>query len=147
MIVRSATLLAAPANKVWQTLLKQDTFLHITRGMLGFTGTAHWPATFDQGADTKTRLVFFHILPAWSHTMKLVEVDSERYVLRSEELGGPIRRWDHHILIGSVEANRCLYTDKIDIDAGWLTIAVWAWANLFYRYRQMRWRKLASTLS
>ena len=36
------------------------------------------------------------------------------------------------------------YTDQVDIDAGVLTILVWAWANLLYRWRQHRWRQLAT---
>jgi hypothetical protein len=39
-----------------------------------------------------------------------------------------------------------MYRDMIDVDAGHLTVLVWAWTNWFYRHRQKRWRSLAKRL-
>ena len=146
MIARVHTNLPASVHVVWDTLLKRDTFLHITHGMLGFTDAEQWPDVFRDGTVIETRLVFFHLLPAWSHTLEVVRVDPIQHELTSEERGGPIRRWNHRILVRPRTGETSLYTDEIDIDAGWLTVPVWVWAHLFYRYRQARWRKLAKTL-
>jgi hypothetical protein len=42
--------------------------------------------------------------------------------------------------------DRSIYSDVIDIDAGALTVLVWAWASWFYRHRQRRWRAFAKSL-
>jgi hypothetical protein len=138
--------LPSAAETVWSALLKRDTFLTITRGMLGFRGADQWPETFEEGLVIETRLVFFHVIPAWTHTLRIVEVDAETLMLASEEQGGPIRRWNHRIFLEARTERRCHYRDEIDIEAGVLTPAVWAFAQLFYRYRQRRWRRLARTL-
>ena len=52
--------------------------------------------------------------------------------------------WNHEIILEELQGNRCRYTDKVDIDAGWKTIFVWMWANCFYTHRQKKWIKLLS---
>lgn len=146
MIARIETGLPNSAEKVWEALLQRDTFLYITRGMLGFRGSDQWPEVFRQGIEIETRLVFWHVIPGWKHTMRIVKVDEENLELVSEESGGPVRQWNHRICLERHGAQRCRYTDEINIEAGLLTPAIWAFAQLFYRYRQMRWRRLAGTL-
>jgi hypothetical protein len=128
-------------------LLKRETFLHVTRGLLSFTGSDKWPAEFHEGELIETRLLFFGLLPAWQHRLLVVSVDDERRELLSRESGGPVRRWNHRIAIEPDGENTCRYTDEIEIEAGVLTPLVWAYAHLFYRYRQMRWRALAAGLA
>jgi hypothetical protein len=65
--------------------------------------------------------------------------------VQTEEGGGPIRLWEHRISVEPLGEVRCRYTDDLVIDAGGLTPAVMAFANLFYRHRQRRWRRLART--
>jgi hypothetical protein len=40
------------------------------------------------------------------------------------------------------DAGRCRYSDEIEVRAGALPPLVWLYAQLFYRYRQRRWRRL-----
>jgi hypothetical protein len=42
------------------------------------------------------------------------------------------------------DQDQSIYSDVIDIDAGRLTVSVWA--TWFYRHRQRRWRALAKSL-
>ena len=146
MIARIETDLPASAEKVWAALLRPDTLLHITRGMLGFRGSERWPETFEEGARLETRLVFFHLIPGWQHTLRILRVAEEDLELVSEEGGGPVRRWNHRVRLERISRQMCHYVDEIDIRAGVLTPAVWAFAQVFYRYRQRRWRRLAETL-
>ena len=146
MIASVETDLPTSVEKAWAALLQRDTFLYITRGMLGFSGAERWPETFEEGAEIETRMAFFHVIPGWRHTLRIVRVDEERMELVSEEKGGPVRRWNHRISLEELPGGRCRYTDEIDIRAGVLTPAVWAFAQIFYRYRQNRWRRLAETL-
>lgn len=146
MIARIETDLPASAEKVWAALLRRDTFLHITRGMLGFRRADRWPERFEEGVTIETRLVFFHLIPGWKHTLRVIQVDEGNMALVSEEKGGPVGRWNHRIWLEPLAGGRCHYTDEIEIRAGVLTPAVWAFAQVFYRYRQRRWRGLAETL-
>ncbi|MGD8244871.1 MAG: hypothetical protein PVI63_06740 [Anaerolineae bacterium] len=146
MIARIQTELPSPAEKVWQALLKRDTFLYITRGMLGFQGADQWPEVFGEGLEIETRLVFLHLIPGWKHRLRVVRIDEEKREMASEEEGGLIQQWNHRIFVERVAAQRCRYTDEIDIEAGLLTGIVWVYAHIFYRYRQARWRRLAKGL-
>ena len=146
MIARIDTYLPASAEKVWRTLLRRDTFLHITRGMLGFRGSDAWPERFWEGTVIHTRLLFFHAIPGWMHTLTVVHVDRENLVLTSEESGGIVKTWNHRIRVEPQNDDHCRYTDEIEIEAGPFTPLIWAWAHVFYRYRQHRWRRLARDL-
>ena len=63
----------------------------------------------------------------------------------SYERGGIIRTRNHIIQVAPVPCG-CAYSAEAEIQAGLLTIFVWLYANVFYRYRQARWRKLAGQL-
>lgn len=64
--------------------------------------------------------------------------------LRDNGYGSFIARWDHRILMRRDGAG-VHYTDRVDIDAGVLTPLVWAFASVFYRHRQRRWKKLIAS--
>lgn len=147
MIARIETSLPTSAERVWQLLLKRDTFRYITRGALSFDGIEHWPQQFAAGMTVTTRMRLFGIVPLWSHQLRLVQVDERERQLLSHEHGGLVRRWNHRIKIDEDGAQQCHYIDEIDLDAGPLTPLIWLFAHLFYRYRQMRWRYLARKLS
>ena len=137
------TRLPISAECVWKALLKINTFLFITKGMLGFYGSEHWPEFFQEGLELETRLLFFHILPGWKHSLRVVSINNDNLELKSEESGGLVRKWNHEISVKKLSDNCCNYTDEIDIDAGFFTLLVWIYAQIFYRYRQERWRRLA----
>jgi hypothetical protein len=63
--------------------------------------------------------------------------------IRDNGSGRLMRRWDHLIMMRPTgDGARTLYTDQVDVDAGVLTVPVWAWAAVLYRWRQYRWRRL-----
>ena len=142
MIATIRTYFDIPADEAWNILKQKNTFLYITRGFLGFAGNRAWPETFSAGQEIRTRLIFFHILPAWKHVLRVVRMDDQARELYSNEMGGTIRVWNHLIKIEPESDARCRYTDQIDIRAGWMTLGVWLYAHVFYRYRQSRWKRL-----
>jgi len=146
VIAHIDTYLPASAETIWRTLLRRDTFLHVTRGMLGFRGSESWPELFGEGTVISTRLLFFHVIPGWKHTLRVVRVDRDTFTLVSKESGGIVKTWNHRIWLEPQTEDGCQYTDEIDIEAGLFTPLIWAWAQIFYRYRQHRWRRLASAL-
>jgi hypothetical protein len=50
--------------------------------------------------------------------------------------------WNHIILLKECNNGKTLYTDIVEVHAGIKTFFIWMWANIFYRHRQKRWRKL-----
>jgi hypothetical protein len=143
---RVSTDLSIPADLAWATVKRPDTFAYITRGVLGVRPLDDdIPEVFEQGFVVRVRLWFFHVLPAWKHEIEVVRLDDATRELYTNERGGPVRGWNHLIKVEAV-GSRSRYTDSIDIEAGPLTPIVWLYAQLFYRYRQHRWRKLARRL-
>lgn len=64
--------------------------------------------------------------------------------LRDNGRGTLARRWDHHITVELTSDGQTLYTDRVEIEAGLLTLAVWSFARAFYAHRQRRWRRLVA---
>jgi ligand-binding SRPBCC domain-containing protein len=146
MIVEVATELAAPPERVWETLKKVDTLRYITRGLLGFRPLGPVSDDLGPGDVIRVRLLFFHVIPAWTHEIRISEIDEEGRRIETTEHGGAVKTWNHRLTVESAGAGRSRYTDRIEIEAGAMTRLVWTYANLFYRYRQWRWRRLARTL-
>ena len=148
MKVRVETQLPISPALAWETVQKPETLQFITRGVLGFRPTGEIPATLEQGMTLEVRLLFFHVLPAWRHEIHVVRLDHRARQIQTEEHGGPVRGWMHLIEINPLaDPGRCRYSDEIEIHAGPLTPLVWLYAQLFYRYRQRRWQKLARSVA
>jgi hypothetical protein len=147
MIARVSTTLDAPPPAVWATVKRLDTFRYVTRGVLGYRVPEGTPGDLHEGMVVRGRLLFFHVLPAWKHEIRVVRVNEDEREILTSENGGPVKSWGHLIRVElGPEPGRSRYTDQIDIRAGILTPLVWAYAHVFYRYRQARWRRLARTL-
>ena len=146
MLVRVSTRLPAPADLVWDTVKRTDTLRYVTRGLLGFRPEGELPERFAEGETYRMRLLFFGVLPAWRHEIRIAGVDDAGREIRTEEHGGPIRSWQHRIAVDDEGWGSTRYLDEIQVAAGVLTPLVWFYTQLFYRYRQRRWRRLARSL-
>ena len=134
---------------VMAAVQRVDTLRLLTRGLLAIDPDGdtplpeRWPT---DGSAVVMRVRPFHLPVGWRHTIRVVEADEAGGSIRTEEGGGVVRRWTHTIGVQPLATRRCRYTDTIDIDAGVLTLPIWAWASVFYRVRQHRWRLLAVEL-
>ena len=86
------TVLPAPADRVWEAVLRPETLELVTRGLLGFSG-AGFPERWGNGVSIAPRLVLFHVVPAWKHHLTVTLVDDAARVLETREGGGPIDTW------------------------------------------------------
>ena len=128
------TRLNTSSDSTWMAVKKPSTLVQVARGFLRFSGAEYFPPVWMSGQKAQTRLWFFHIFPAWwLHSMEVAEVDDTRRVIRSHESGG-FYTWDHTIQIAEASF-MSEYSDEIIIHAGLLTIFIWLYANIFYRYR------------
>ena len=144
--VRVTTQLDAPPELVWGAVTTPQAFVHVAGAMLRYPAAERHPARWQVGDELAGWTFLFRVLPFSRHRLSIRDVDDAARTLVSEEGGGLVRRWDHVITV-EAEHGRTRYTDRIDIEAGPLTFAVAAYAGLFYRYRQRRWRRLAPVLA
>ncbi len=100
------------------------------------------PERWQEGQSIPLRMYLFGFLPLGRHTIRLAAVDPHVRQIRSRESGTLARKWWHDITVADAGDGRTLYSDEVEIASGLLTLPVWAFAWLFYRYRQRRWKKL-----
>jgi hypothetical protein len=89
--VRVSTVLSADQAKVWKLLLLKDTFLYITRGMMGYTNADQWPTKlFTEGIVLETGIRLFGWGPSLPHTVEVVRVDENQQEIETSESGGVV---------------------------------------------------------
>lgn len=105
------------------------------------------PAIWEPG-NYRVRMRSLWVIPLGSQTIAISFPPSStgQVLIRDNGFGQFVRRWDHLMILDATTAEgiQPRYTDQVDIDAGVLTIPLWAGANLWYRWRQHRWRQLAA---
>lgn len=142
--------LYASVDHVYRALKRSDTLLKVTKGLVHFEH--NFPKRWIVGQVEHVVLYTWHI-PFMRYPIKLkflgvpyqitfTEINDMEYLMRTQEQGGPIRRWDHTMRVHSINDYSCTMVDEVEIEAGWLTGYV-AWhAKRMYKKRQSRWCKL-----
>lgn len=100
-----------------------------------------WPAQWLPGTYWAS-MRLLGILPLGRQAIVISYPPSAGFALRDNGHSRWMRRWDHLIALES-HPQGCVYRDRLSIDAGVFTLPVWLFAQVFYRYRQYRWRRLA----
>lgn len=136
------TELPTSAERVWEAMKHPASFLYVTRGLVGFPALAGRTDPVRPGEAGTGWLLAFNLVPAYRHTIEVVEVDEQTRSIRTHEHGGVLRRWDHTLHVEPAGADVCLYSDTVVIDAGPLTRLVCLLSTGIYRYRQRRWHRL-----
>lgn len=127
-------------DKVQTSALLQEVIYPLLR--IAPAAGASFPARWEEGQSVHGRLYLFGFLPLGKHVIHIERVDAERRQIQSRESGGLIRRWDHLVTVRPGDDGQTIYSDEIEIECGWLTPLVWAFANAFYRHRHRRWKRL-----
>lgn len=140
--VHVETILPTDADRVWSAMLSPVTFLYVCRGLLGFPALAGRSEVLRAGERGTGWLFAFHVIPAYRHTIEIVEVDQASRTVRTHENGGLLKAWNHTLHVEPIDERSSRYSDTVDIDAGVATAFVAALAKGIYRYRHRRWRKL-----
>ncbi len=144
--IRIATHLRASADIVWPAVKTPQAFVHVARGMLRYPAAERLDRPWQVGDQISGRTFLFGLLPFSHHHLTVSSIDNDNHVLVSDERGGAIRAWRHDLIVTPIDDTSCTYEDVIEFDAGLLTPVVAAYATLFYRHRQRRWRQLAPLL-
>lgn len=148
MRVRLSTILDVPAERVWAAVRQPRLLDHVAHPLQVFQpiDPPVMPATWADGRYL-VRPRMFGVVPMGEQwiVISAPEQGPIRYRLRDNGHGTLVSRWDHFITIEPITADRCRYTDEVEVRAGLLTPFVWAFAQLFYRHRQRRWRALVAS--
>lgn len=140
--VHDETILPTTAERVWPAMLSPVTFLYVCRGLFGAPALAGRSEPLRQGERGTAWGFAFHLIPAYRHTIEVVEVDQNTGTVRTHEYGGILKAWNHTLHVEPIDEQSCRYSDTVDIDAGIATHLVASVAKGIYRYRQRRWHKL-----
>lgn len=151
MIAASATTLNCRPERAWQEVQTSRLLTYITAPLVVFEPVAPTtlPAVWAEGRYL-VRMRLFGRLPFGRQWIVITRprVDTtpgrQHYELRDNGHGDVIATWDHWIIIRETEDGRTHYTDRVEVRAGLLTPFIWAYASLFYRWRQYRWRRLVA---
>jgi hypothetical protein len=145
--VSLSTHLPTSPDAVWDQVQTPRLLHHVAWPLIRFVPKgAPWPADRWTEGRHETWMFLLGFIPIGWQTIG-IEIPADtpgKYLVRDNGHGPLIRRWDHWIEI-KPEADGTRYTDTVHIDAGLLTPVIVGFAKIFYKHRQMRWRKLVST--
>jgi hypothetical protein len=144
MIARISTHLPCSETELWQKIIEPASLQHVASPILSFVPEHEGDLSgeWQTGTPYPLKLYFLKFIPLGRHTITLVEIDKETNTIVSVESGRLANVWNHTIRFREVTPGRLLYTDEIEIEAGWLTPVIWLFAQIFYRHRQRRWKVL-----
>lgn len=140
--IHVATTLPTSADRAWQAMQSPATFLYVCRGLFGIPALTGRTEPLRVGERGTAWLFAFHVIPAYRHTIEVIEINEKTKTIRTNEHGGIITTWNHTLHTEPIDEKTCHYSDTVEIDAGPATAAVAALAIGIYRYRQRRWHQL-----
>jgi hypothetical protein len=149
MKITVTSILDCSPDAAWEAIQRPDLMVHISRPLLHMSVEQphEWPARWEHG-QYLVRLRLFGILPAGEQVIRIedpeVEPPAGHYAVRDRGWGSFAHTWDHEITLAPTPDGRTLYRDRVVVGAGILTPLVAAFAQVFYRHRQRRLRRLAS---
>ena len=97
-------------------------------------------STWEVGSTSAYRFRLFSLIPYGTHTIHILRFDPGGVSSREGNAHVPV--WNHEISLVEKDESHTLYTDRVEIRAGWKTAFIWLWANAFYAHRQRKWVRL-----
>lgn len=149
MQLEISTYLDCSPERAWQELKKPSLLSYVAHPLIRFEPVEPSPLPKAWPGDGVIRLkvYLFGVIPFGGIRTLSLHLDDETKQLQSYEHDKLIRCWDHLIKVERDSNGRTRYTDRLELEAGLLTLPVWLFACIFYHYRQWRWRGLSPRLS
>jgi len=145
MRVHLESILPCYPEVTWNAVCRSEQLRVVARPMVTFAavGEQSLPETWTECTNVRIESRLFGVIPLGTRSLYFERIDGNRREIQTRECDALIHRWDHLISVTEVGDGRTLYTDEVEIDAGWWTPFVWLFAHCFYRHRQRRWRRVA----
>ncbi|KEO89405.1 hypothetical protein EH31_12220 [Erythrobacter longus] len=147
-VVELTTTLDCAPDEAWTYVRTSALLDYIAAPLIRFVprGGKRFPPDWTVGEHRALMLLFGIIPIGWQAiVISFPEPDGEVRTLRDNGYGPMIKRWDHWIEIApDTGGTATRYTDRVTVDAGFLTPLVAGFARVFYAHRQRRWRSLVA---
>lgn len=142
MVVERTAVFPANRHEVFLLLQRFETLQEVASPYATFTPLdggdgVVWTA----GETAKFRLRLFGIFPFGTHSIHVIRF-SETDGVFTQERNEHVPVWNHEIVLNERDGQSCLYTDRVEIEAGWRTFFIYLWACLFYAHRQRKWVRI-----
>jgi len=140
MIVQKTSLFPASKETVFRKLQQLETLQMIAKPYATFEPVGETVSTWEVGSTSAYRFRLFSLIPYGTHTIHILRFDPDGVSSREKNAHVPV--WNHEISLVEKDESHTLYTDRVEIRAGWKTAFIWLWANAFYAHRQKKWVRL-----
>ena len=141
MVVKKTSIFPAPKDVIFQKIKQLETLQYIAKPYAMFESVSNAEnGIWTVGGKSSYRFRLFGIIPFGTHTIHIVRFDPDGISSRESNEHVPV--WNHDITMVRLDYDYTEYTDRVEIRAGWKTVFVWLWANLFYAHRQKKWVRL-----
>jgi hypothetical protein len=152
MKVSLSTRIALPPDQVWEKLQTPAPLIHIAAPLVRFELLDPANAAHFGGSDRfLVKLTLVGFLPFGTQwivpSIHVGDAAPWPKKLRDNGHSGLVKTWDHWITVEPDDTGGTQYRDEVEVRAGLLTAFIWAFAQIFYRHRQRRWRALANSIS
>lgn len=127
---------------LWADILDPTALADSMKGAVTYEGLPTEPVY--EGQVVVVKLKRWGWLPMGKWTMKVVRLDSENYILESEEHGGFVKCYRHRLEVVPTGQKTCRYTDTLNVDAGIFTPII---APMFKKIYEDRHEKRIARLS
>ena len=140
MIVQKSALFPASKETAFRKLQQLETLQLIAKPFATFEPVGETVSTWEVGSTSAYRFRLFGLIPYGTHTIHILRFDPDGVSSREKNAHVPV--WNHEISLVEKDESHTLYTDRVEIRAGWKTAFIWLWANAFYAHRQRKWVRL-----
>ncbi|MDR2110902.1 MAG: hypothetical protein LBP32_06300 [Spirochaetaceae bacterium] len=140
-IIRVSSTFPAPPDELWPLLLRVDTLRYIAAPYAAFSPLEPGEMVWREGTAVRFHLRIFG-LPFGIHTIRIHKIDGIAHTIQTYEGNQFVPVWNHRITLEPADGISTIYTDEVEIGAGWKTGVVRLWSGAFYRHRQRKWLKL-----
>ena len=130
-------------ENIWNRLLNVSTLIEICKPKMTFKSyDGKTLKKWELQRSYLFKLFVYGFVPLGQHEIVLKRIDRESNVILSNEHNKIVRVWNHLIKLESVETEKTIYTDEVELYAGIFTYFVALWSISFYKHRQKKWRKI-----
>lgn len=142
MLVKVMSVFNCNSDELFNEVKKSKSLLYIAKPLVKFVQLQNHPLPdlWEEGKYL-IKMYILGFIP-FGNQWIVISVDDDIKHIRDNGYSKLIKKWDHNIYLKDIGNSKTLYVDTIEINAGVLTLFIVLFANIFYRLRQKRWRKL-----
>lgn len=141
MKVQVKSVFDCESKRLFDEIKKTKSLIYIAKPLIRFEPYNRNLIDKWQDGNYLFSMYFLEFLPIGKQWI-VISIDDENMKIRDNGHSKLIKKWDHIISVEKINDKKSLYTDTIDIKAGFFTIFIFLYAHIFYRYRQSRWKKI-----